>query len=384
MTTLITGATGFLGRHLLWDLLRREDGLETVHCLMRPSRRATPERRLDQLLGPIGGMLPPEARARCHAVAGDITDEALITDPADRARLVGEVDRIIHCAATVQFDTPLEDARRINVMGTHNVLRFAADAQAAGGLRRVDHFSTAYVAGKTEGVAREDELVPVEFNNTYEQTKWESEQLVRERQHDLPISIFRPSIIVGDSRTGYTSNFRVLYWPLKALSTGLAVVVPLDAKGLVDLVPVDYVVDAFDALSRSDESLGRCYHLAAGPQGQSTCGELLDMATKFFGVRRPLLISPRISYRVVRPLLYATLWGRRRPLLRQGEQFFPYFAYRASFDTAAVDAGVGPDEVTRPVVGEYFHTILEYCVATEWGTKRPASPTSDDEVVEDS
>jgi long-chain acyl-CoA synthetase len=346
---------------------------------MRPSRHATPERRLDQLLGPVGGNLPLDARTRCHAVVGDITDEALLTDSADRERLIGEVDRIIHCAATVMFDTPLPDARRVNVVGTQNVLRFAADVQARGGLRRIDHFSTAYVAGKAHGVVREEELVPTEFNNTYERTKWESEQIVREHQQDLPIAIFRPSIIVGDSRTGYTSNFRVLYWPLKVLSTGLAVVVPLDPRGIVDIVPIDHVVDTIRALAETDASLGRCYHLAAGPQGQSTCGELLDMATKFFDVRRPFLISPRISYRVVRPLLYATIWGRRRPLLRQGEHFFPYFAYKASFDTTNVESDLVGHDIARPAVDEYFHTILKYCVDTNWGTKSSSrSPKGED------
>ncbi|MEX2032577.1 MAG: SDR family oxidoreductase [Dehalococcoidia bacterium] len=376
MTTLITGASGFLGRHLLWDLLR-SDASETVHCLMRTSRRGTPERRLDQLLGPVGGKLPPEARTRCHAVAGDITDPALITDPAERARLVDEVDRVIHCAATVMFDTPLTTARQINVEGTRNVLRFAADAQAAGALRRVDHISTAYVAGKSQGVAREDELIPVEFNNTYEQTKWESERLVRERWDDLPISIFRPSIIVGDSSTGYTSNFRVLYFPLRVLSTGLAIVAPLDPQGIVDLVPVDHVVATFRALTDTDESLHQCFHLAAGPKGQSTCGELLELATEFFDVRRPFLISPRISYRIVRPLLYATLWGKRRPLLRQSEQYFPYFAYRASFDTANVESGLTEAELPRLAVKDYFSTILQYALDTEWGTKR-THPTAED------
>jgi long-chain acyl-CoA synthetase len=279
------------------------------------------------------------------------------------------------------FDTPLATARQINVEGTRNVLRFAADAQAAGALRRVDHFSTAYVAGKSQGVAREDELIPVEFNNTYEQTKWESECLVRERWDDLPISIFRPSIIVGDSSTGYTSNFRVLYSPLRVLSTGLAIVAPLDAQGIVDLVPVDRVVAMFRGLTDTDESLHRCFHLAAGPQGQSTCGELLDLATDFFDVRRPFLISPRISYRIVRPLLYATLWGKRRPLLRQTEQFFPYFAYRASFDTANVEAVLTDAELPRLAVKDYFSTILQYALDTQWGTKhtRPTVEGSTDD-----
>ncbi len=372
MSVLLTGATGFLGRHVLWDLLRRDPDIE-VHCLLRPSKRATPERRLDQLLGPTGGNLSPEQRARAHVVVGDVTNEMLFADPEVAGRLTDEVDRVIHCAATVLFDTPLDEARAINVAGTRNVLRFAEALHTKGHLLRFDHFSTAYVAGRFEGLVREDELAPTTFNNTYEQTKWESEELVRGFQRELPISIFRPSIIVGDSRTGATSNFRVLYWPLKVLSTGLAWVVPLDANGNVDLVPIDYVVDAFGRLAADDASLGQCFHIAAGPNGQSTCGDLLDAATKVFGVRRPWLISPSVSYRVVRPLLYSVMWGRRRPLLRTAEQYFPYFAYRASFDTSATDTMLAGSDVERPKVGDYFQTILQYCVATNWG-KRPVAP----------
>lgn len=369
MSVLLTGATGFLGRHILWDLLRRDPDVH-VHCLLRPGKRASPERRLEQLLGPAGGDLTHEQRARAHAVIGDVTSDTLFADPEVGAQLAGEVDRIIHCAATVLFDTPLDEARAINVEGTRNVLGFAETLYERGRLRRFDHFSTAYVAGRAEGLMREHELPTTTFNNTYEQTKWESEELVRSFQQELPISIFRPSIIVGDSRTGATTNFRVLYWPLKVLSTGLAWVVPLDAKGIVDLVPIDYVVDAFRELASDDASLGKCFHIAAGPDGQSTCGDLLDAATARFEVRRPWLISPRFSYRLVRPFLYGVMWGRRRPLLRTAEQYFPYFAYRASFDTTVVDAALARHDVEQPKVSDYFDTILQYCIDTNWGTKR--------------
>jgi long-chain acyl-CoA synthetase len=373
-SVLLTGATGFLGRHILWDLLRQSPDT-TVTCVLRPGR-GSPARRLQRTLAAAGNQLPIDARDRCHAVDGDLADERLIADPATRERLVREVDRVVHCAASVQFETPLDKARSVNVGGTRNVLRFAVDAQAGGRLRRVDHFSTSYVAGRAQRLMMEDELAPTSFTNTYEQTKWESEQLVREHQRELPITIFRPSIVVGDSKTGYTSNFRVLYWPLKTLASGLAIVAPLDPKGIVDLVPVDYVVDAFRVLSATDASLGKCYHLAAGPKGERTCGELLDTAVEIFGVRRPFLISPRISYSIVRPLLYATLWGKRRPLLRQAEQYFPYFAYRASFDTSIATADLVGSGIEPPAVADYFGTIVQYCLDTDWGKRRV--PGSDD------
>ncbi len=368
-TVLLTGVSGFLGRHILWDLLRRNPNTR-IYCLLRPERGRNGDERLERLLAAEGQPLPADARARCHAVDGDITDSQLSRDRDGRDRLLSEVDRVVHCAATVKFDTALAEARRINVDGTRHVLAFAEELSARGRLRRLDYFSTAFVAGTIAGPVYEERLDPTRFNNTYEQTKWEAEQVVREAQTRLPITIYRPSIIVGDSKTGYTSNFRVLYWPLKVLASGLVVVVPADRQGIVDVVPIDYVVEAFQLLSRSEQSLGMCYHLAAGPEQQSSCGELLEMASGFFGVRDPWMIPPRISYRIVRPLLYGVFWGKRRALLRTGELYFPYFSYRASFDTAKARTDLGTAGVEAPSVKQYFRNIMQFCVDTDWGRKR--------------
>lgn len=370
-TILLTGVSGFLGRQVLWNLLRQNPSTQ-VYCLLRPEPGAAVEERLQELLAPEGTSLPANAQARCHAVPGDIVDTNLLLDPATRDRLLGTVDRIIHCAATVKFDTPLPKARRINVEGTRHLLQFAEELHTRGRLRRVDHFSTAFVAGSALGTVYEDRLAPAQFNNSYEQTKWEAEQVVREAQSRLPITIYRPSVIVGDSKTGYTSNFRVLYWPLKVLASGLVVVVPADRKGIVDVVPIDYVVEAFEALSRTERSLGKCYHIAAGPERQSSIGELLEMGAGFFGVRDPWMIPPRISYGIVRPLLYSVFWGKRRALLRTGELYFPYFSYRASFDTSNIRADLDGAAVEAPSVKNYFRTIMQFCIDTNWGRKRPA------------
>jgi hypothetical protein len=173
--------------------------------------------------------------------------------------------------------------------------------------------------------------------------------------------------VVGDSKTGYTANFRVLYWPLKVLARGLAVVAPADPKGIVDVVPVDYVIDAFEALSVQERSLGNCYHLAAGPHGESSFGELLEMAAKFFGVRKPFLVPPALSFSLLKPILYAFIWGKRRATLERGKVYFPYFAYRASFDTSAAGPALDTAGIRPPSVREYFRTIMQFCVDTNWG-----------------
>ena len=371
---LLTGATGFIGRHLLRRLLERlaDDG--AVHCLVRAASAEDAEQRLNELLTDIGGDLPCEARARCHAFWGDITQDGLAFKNGDAQAALDNVDRIIHCAATVKFNLPLERARRVNVDGTRNVLRVAERLHRRGRLRRLDYIGTAFVAGATDGLVFEDDLLDgVTFHNSYERTKWEAEKLVRVFQKDLPIAIFRPSIVVGDSRTGYTANFRVLYWPLKLLARGVVLFAPADPNGILDVVPVDHVVEALDALGHDESSLGKCYHLAAGPERETSIRELMAMAAEFFGARPPYLVPPHLVVAALKPLLYGALWGKRRSLLQKATLYFPYFAYRASFDTSRTTVALAPLGIEPPSVQSYFRTLLQYCVDTDWG-RREAAP----------
>ena len=125
---------------------------------------------------------------------------------------------IVHCAASVSFDLPLGEARAINLEGTRRMLEFAGLVRESGGLERYGHVSTAYVAGTHAGRFAECDLdVGQGFRNSYEQSKFEAEQLVRS-QDGLPFTILRPSIVVGDRRSGWTSAFNVLYWPLRAFA----------------------------------------------------------------------------------------------------------------------------------------------------------------------
>src|SRR5437763_10977260 len=130
------------------------------------------------------------------------------------------------------------------------MLNFADEANARGGLARFAYVSTAYVAGTHPGEFHEDELaVGQDFRNAYEQSKFEAEQLVRARADRLPVQIFRPSIIVGERASGWTSSFNVLYTPLKAFARGRLPLLPADPEAPVDVVPVDYVADAIFTLA---------------------------------------------------------------------------------------------------------------------------------------
>src|SRR5262249_47810557 len=149
-------------------------------------------------------------------------------------------------------------------------------AQARGNLKRFDYISTCHVCGKRRGSIPEESLdESYGFFNHYEQSKLEAERLVR--SSGLPFATFRLSSVVGDSRTGYSATFKVMYWPLKMLSRGMAWAVPADRRGIVDIVPVDYVCEALEILSAEPAARGATFHLAAGPSYSSTIGQLLEM-----------------------------------------------------------------------------------------------------------
>ena len=157
-------------------------------------------------------------------------------------------------------------------------------ASERGGLRRYAHVSTAYVAGTHAGRFLEsDHDVAQTFRNSYEQSKFEAERLVRDAA-GLPTMILRPSIVVGDRNSGWTSAFNVLYWPLRAFARGLYPAVPAVRSSPVDVVSIDYVADAIYELCQSSEAVGQTYHLTAGPQASSV-GELVDLASRYF--KRP-------------------------------------------------------------------------------------------------
>src|SRR6478752_6843951 len=237
----LTGATGFLGMEVLARLVEKGD--RDVVALVRAADSEAATERLHGVMAKLWRD-PSPYHDRVRAVAGDVTSPGLGMDRAERAEIAEEVTAVLHCAASIAFDLPLDEARQINVEGTREVIGFAREARTLGRLERFVHVSTAYVGGYHSGVFSERELdTGQEFRNTYEQTKWEAEHVLAAAD-DLAPAIARPSIVMGESDSGWTPAFNVLYWPLRAFSRGLFDRVPALAEGRVDVVPVDYVADA--------------------------------------------------------------------------------------------------------------------------------------------
>jgi long-chain acyl-CoA synthetase len=313
MSVLLTGATGFVGG----EVLARLAGEDVLALTRRP----------------VPGL---------RTVAGDLTAPGLGAPPG----AFDGVTEIVHCAASVSWDLSLADARAINVEGTRRVLELAA---ALPGLRRHVHVSTAYVAGRFEGRFGEDDLWRGQaFRNTYEQSKAEAEQLV----HDagLPSVVVRPSIVMGDSVTGFTPVFNVLYWPLRAYARGLLPAIPASSDARVDIVPVDYVADAIVEALRSD--VGGVLNLVAADDAP-TVERLAGLAAAALGRERPRLGAPDGAL------------AARSP---EAAAYLEYFDMRVVFDAARAHAVLGPP----PRLEDYFPTLMAYAQRARWGKRAAA------------
>ena len=175
--------------------------------------------------------------------------------------------------------------------------------------------------------------------------------------------MLRPSIVVGDSRTGWTSSFNVLYPPLRAFAHGAMPALPARRRSPVDVVPVDYVADSVDRLAR--EGPDGTFHLVAG-RNATTVGRLMELASHRFDRPAPPVFPPRLYRRVVHPVLLQRLSRARREALRRMEVYFPYFSMRVRF----ADRRHPP----APPVEGYFDRLLDFAERARWGRRTVERP----------
>ncbi|MBX5441739.1 MAG: SDR family oxidoreductase [Solirubrobacteraceae bacterium] len=340
---VLTGATGVVGMEVLARLLER--GEDDVVVLLRAADQEAADRRLADTLARLWDDPPRDARVR--AVPGDVTADGLGLDAGTRRELCATADRIVHCAAAVGFDQPLNEALAINALGTQRVLELANDLER---LRRVVHVSTAFVSGRFEGRFGEDDLSCGQaFRNTYEQSKHLAERLVA--ASGLPVVVARPSIVVGDGTSGWTPAFSALYLPLRAFARGLLDRVPADPRGIVDAVPLDYVAGAIVHLLGEPGIDGQTFHLVAGDRA-ARVSDVLRLAQQRFAQPEPV---------------YA-------PLQRAAgtEALVPYFDVRTQFDDARARRLLEPAGLSAAPLDALFERLMDYAEATRWG-RRPTT-----------
>ncbi len=300
--------------------------------------------------------------------AADLTLPGLGLDARRREEIAEHVDEIIHSAASVSFDLPLDEARTVNVEGTRRVLELAEACEERGGLVRYAHVSTAYVAGDHKGDFSElDHDLGQGFSNSYELSKWEAEGLVREHAERLPVQIFRPSIVVGDEESGWTASFNVIYTPLRAYARGALPLIPARPSAPVDIVPVSYVARSILALA--DAGSGRTFQLVAG-EDAPTIGELIDLTVSHFDGPPIRTVSPSVYRRTVQPVLMRRATPAQRRWLEHVQVFFPYFSTRVRFQADSTREALAPHGLEVPALGDYFERLLDFAVDCKWGSRK--------------
>jgi len=370
----MTGGTGFVGTQLIPRLLRAFPDC-VVTLLVRGEDDADAASRVDAIARRVEeseGI--PGARERIRGIRGDVLLEGFGLTARQTGALEAETTYIIHGAATIRFDHPIEEARRVNGGGTKTILAIAERCTARGRLKRFVYIGTSSVSGQRAGIVTEDELEAGQrFFNTYEQSKCESERIVREHFTRIPAVVFRPSIIIGDSRTGATSSFNVIYIPLRLLQKGLLTFIPGTPGTKLDLVPIDWVDDVIVHIMALEEANGKVCHVTAGPGRAAPLGEVVNGATAYFDRHTPLGEPRRMEF-VTREEFErrrTLTHGREEALLDQLDTLLPYVSIDRLFDSKNTDGLLRGSGITFPAFSGYAEKIFAYCLKTNWG-KRPA------------
>src|SRR3990167_1645212 len=272
MQFFVTGATGFIGKRLVKKLLERKGA--GVHFLIRKESQ-------DKVAGlhEFWGLKDAKGAARAVPVFGDLTSKKLGVATDAVKTLKGSVDHFYHLAAVYDLGADEESQIAVNIEGTRHTVEFAKAIEAG----HFHHVSSIAAAGLYEGVFREDMFEEAEnYDHPYFMTKHESEKIVR-KDCKVPWSVYRPAMVVGDSQTGEMDKIDGPYYFFKLIQRMRQLLPPwMPAIGLeggrINIVPVDFVVDALDTISHKAGIAKKCYHLwdpVAYP-----VGDVLDIFSK--------------------------------------------------------------------------------------------------------
>ena len=344
-TVFITGFPGFIATRLVKRLAA--EGARFI-LLVHPLFLATAAEELAEIAAETG--VDPD---NFRVVEGDITKLNLGLSIGDLERARQETTTIFHLAAIYDLAVACDVASHVNVEGTLNVNLFAKSIE---NLRRYHYVSTCYVAGKREGLILESELHHDKgFRNHYEETKYLAELEVNALKSELPITIHRPAVVCGDSLTGETAKYDGIYylihymrkWPsaLTLLNIG-------NREVRLNLVPINFVIDAMISLAKDDHASGATVQLA-DPAPLST-QQLFDEISKTIGGRDSLATVPA---GIVYPVLMLPLAPKITGLPHSA---VPYFFLEQSYDTSRARALLDPHGIRCPKFPDYVGALVNF------------------------
>jgi thioester reductase-like protein len=344
-TIFVTGFPGFIASRLVRRLAL--DGGRFL-LLVQPAFAQRAQEELKDIAAHSGRAISDFA-----LTLGDITHPQLGLSEGDLEAVRSQSTVLFHLAAIYDLAVQRDLAMRVNVAGTGNVNQFAATLP---NLRHYHYVSTCYVAGKRKGVIYENQLRhDAGFRNYYEETKYLAEMEVDQLKSDLPITIHRPAVVCGDSQTGETVKYDGIYylihylrkWPalLSALNIG-------NSEVTLNLVPVDFVVEAMSALARDPLSVGKTVQLA--DPNPLTTRELFNTIARALAGKEALITIPAS---LVQTSLMLPLAPKITDLPHSA---VPYFFLKQTYDTAEATNLLAPHGISCPPFESYVKTIADY------------------------
>jgi thioester reductase-like protein len=353
-TLLITGVTGTLGKEMIKELILTTE--HNLYVLVRRKARQTHWDRMRKILAAAN--LERYLGTRVHVLEGDVTLPQFGLTADDLAILRREVSEFFHVAALTALNGSQEDCDKINIGGASQALNMAWDLLRTGRMKRFFYFSTAYVAGSRQTYRSFEDTVPENpaHANFYESSKYAAEKRVRVAMREgLPVTIFRPSIVVGDSRTGEVSEFNVIYPFMKLFAHGILTVLPTRLENSFNIVPIDFVIKASLAIAAQENSLGKTFHLVT--QNPPTIGMLLKVKTEEYPQLPPVEV---VSPDHFRP---ENLDMVSKSVFQMLEPYLGYLNDDLTFDTANTEKALEGTGITMPKTDyEFLKILIRYAV----------------------
>ena len=369
----LTGANGFLGSYLARDLAL--DGWN-VKCLLRSQKGESANERLHKAISRIcnDASQTDEVLERCSVIEGDLDKPQFGLTQIDYDHLANNLDSILHCAAMTTFDPAhAEQQWKVNVEGTEQVCRLAVDCNPPYGYH---YISTAYVAGNRTDTVFENDLDQGQlFFNSYESSKFEAEKIInRFREQGLATTVYRPSIIVGDSHTGQTTLFHNMYIFLRFFDSVLRAFDEKDSRGRVitpvriignlaatkNVVHVDYVADTTMAIFKNTDAHGGTYHLTHdNPPALSLITEAMEEVLGVTGVR----LVDEGDFEKTPPT------DMEKFVLNQNALHAQYLTMEPIFDRSALKKILPTEKIPPcpPMDKEALMKLFKYALDSKWG-----------------
>lgn len=352
-TVFITGSTGLVGSLLLQTWIDN-NSYDNIVCLVRSKENRVKHRSVAFILG-------------------DITRPNLGLSSARYKALSRTVNAVFHSAANTSFTSTKQEADKVNLNGTINVVEFAKNCIS---LDKFGFVSTAYVAGKRENLILEHDLIHNSgFVNYYEESKYNAELYIQSQKDILPFNIYRLSTIIGDL-DGKVMQFNAIHKALKLCYYGLAPFIPANFSSLVDFIPTSYVAQALFCLFNREFIPNNTYHIVAGEKNSLKITDLLDLTYKTFEKRDPdwkrkAIEKPALADEKTFSDFVESVERLQNPILSDitfsMKAFAPQLLYPKVFDTSHVSKILSRYNVGPHAIKTYYENIVHYCLLSKWG-----------------